>query len=167
MSSIKEKKIAFFCKLLYNSITMKMTARIISAIKEAVDKAGGQLAFSQKTGVRQDSISKYLSGTNKSCEDDTWSRLEPHLRPYLTEGSKSAPLPQKAAPESFVCKITGRDECPMDDGLRKGLYDLTVDFGPGEMADLIKAACNIISSRGDPKSKHDELADRGAAAIAG
>ena len=76
---------------------MYVTEKIIDALNKAIIAAGSQNEFYLHSGVSQQNISGYLSGKTKTIKDDTWVKLEPFIRPYL-----SADIISKVAEERAI-----------------------------------------------------------------
>lgn len=51
---------------------------------QAIEESGSQSALERKTGVKQNNISKYISGQTDSITLAIWEKLSPTLRPFLT-----------------------------------------------------------------------------------
>lgn len=70
---------------------MKLTPEIIKALKAAIEGLGSASELSRKSGVNHRSISQYLSPkiNIRNIELETWLKLEPFLRPYMSTESTS------------------------------------------------------------------------------
>lgn len=60
-------------------------------VKEALRKffdseKARQAEIAEKTGIQQSSISRWISGETKNMGDDSWIKIWPYLKPYLSEG---------------------------------------------------------------------------------
>lgn len=64
---------------------MKLSPAIVAALRKAIEHTGTQTAFAAITGVRQNNLARYLSGTIKKVETETWEKLFPHIKPFMTE----------------------------------------------------------------------------------
>lgn len=69
-------------------IPMYITKEILFALTRAIEEAGSQLEFARITGIKQNSLSRYLSGGTEFIKKKTWLKLEPYLRKYLSEEKK-------------------------------------------------------------------------------
>ena len=58
---------------------IRLRKEMIVAIAEAVEKAGSQMEFERRTGIRQSTINKIINGKSNSIADRTWRDLLPHL----------------------------------------------------------------------------------------
>jgi len=64
---------------------MKITEIIKIALRKAIDDAGSQTNFSQKTGVSDQNISRYLSGKTKEMEYDSFVKIYAEIIKYLPD----------------------------------------------------------------------------------
>ncbi len=64
---------------------MKLSPAIVTALRKAIEHAGTQTAFATLTGVRQNNLARYLSGTIKKVEQETWEKLFPHIKAFMAE----------------------------------------------------------------------------------
>lgn len=62
---------------------MKITKQIQLALEAAVRECGGQVSFSQKTGVGQTTLSRYLTGQITDMRLSSLKKLYPHILPFL------------------------------------------------------------------------------------
>lgn len=58
---------------------IQLKKEMIEAIAEAVERAGSQMEFERKSGIRQSTINKILNGKSRSIADRTWRDLLPYL----------------------------------------------------------------------------------------
>ena len=64
--------------------------QIDSHIKQALSKCfseenGSQLRIAESTGIQQASLSRWISGKNKSMGDHNWLKILPHIKKYLPD----------------------------------------------------------------------------------
>jgi len=96
---------------------MKITPAILTALRSAIEVAGGAGEFSRKSGVDPANISRYLSGRVHSINDDNWLKLARFLLP----GDPEAPaLPRRA---DIIVNTAALRECIKDAMLERNLPD--------------------------------------------
>ena len=62
---------------------MKITKKLLDALKDAIEHAESQSAFAKQLEVDPGCITRYLNGQTKSIDDDVWERLKPILYPHV------------------------------------------------------------------------------------
>lgn len=62
---------------------MRISKQIRSALESAVKKSGGQALFSQKTGIAQPTLSRYLTGQITDMHLSSLKKIYPHILPFL------------------------------------------------------------------------------------
>ena len=67
---------------------MKLTSEIVQAIQMAANELGSQSELAEKVGVSKQNINRYISGKIGKVETETWLKLEPHIRKFLSESSQ-------------------------------------------------------------------------------
>ncbi len=75
---------------------MKVTDDILKAMQKCVDSIGSKNAFARHANVSMTTITKYLTRKTKTINDDTWAKVQPVLRPFMSKES-----PNKQRMEEF------------------------------------------------------------------
>jgi DNA-binding transcriptional regulator YdaS (Cro superfamily) len=86
---------------------MRLTEKIIAAIKEACVQAGNQSAFAQKIGIKHQNISRYLNGAVTEITPKTMGLLFPEIKSFLPEDY----CPEEFLPNTIPNKMQSQD-CP-------------------------------------------------------
>ena len=63
--------------------------KIRQAIAKAIEEIGGQSELSRRTGISQQSFSKYISGFVNQIGDRTWEALFPYIKKYLSSADSA------------------------------------------------------------------------------
>lgn len=66
-----------------------LNEKIRHAIAKAIEEIGGQSELSRRTGISQQSFSKYISGYINQIGDRTWEALFPYIKKHLPSGYSS------------------------------------------------------------------------------
>ena len=110
---------------------MEFTKEMQTAISQACDALGSQRRLSGRSGVPQQNISRYVSGSVGSIDAKNWSKLYPIVCDFLPPGHVPAPIYQtdrltsKLAEENRVLRervayLEGRIDAIMEfGGMRK------------------------------------------------
>lgn len=63
----------------------KIDNTIKDALRQAIEAAGSQKDFERKTGIAQQNLSRYLSGTIPTMTERTWKDIYPYLKSFLPD----------------------------------------------------------------------------------
>lgn len=80
---------------------MLIDNNVLSAFKAFADAKGSLAEASRVVGIHYMLMRKYSTGEVKKVNDENWSKLEPHLRPYLAE-LPSSPIRRVRGPVSLL-----------------------------------------------------------------
>lgn len=83
----------------------KITKEIREALEKAADDLGSQRELAKKANISFSLISKYIRGDVTVLGPGSWSRLSPHLAPYLAQESAKSAFAAKAETVSKMLEI--------------------------------------------------------------
>ena len=63
---------------------------IRTVLQKAVEYYGSQSGLARQTGVSQRNISRWLSGQVDKINGDLWSKVAPHLKPFMPDDFEKA-----------------------------------------------------------------------------
>lgn len=96
----------------------KIDNTIKDALRQAIEAAGSQKDFERKTGIAQQNLSRFLSGTIPTMTERTWKDIYPYLKAYLPEthishisiADKGSEEIERKAREQVIDEIMSMDD---------------------------------------------------------
>ncbi len=82
-----------FHKTLWKGEIMKLTDDLVKALQLCVSGMGSLTEVSRRTGVKIETLSRFLARKSQSIGQDTMDQLMPFLAPYLKGDANQAPEP--------------------------------------------------------------------------
>ena len=93
---------------------MKITDDILKAMHKCVETIGSKNAFAQKANVSITTITKYLTRKTQTINDDTWTRMQPLLRPFLSKEPSAKQQIARLKKEFNLEELTSNEKILLD-----------------------------------------------------
>ncbi len=122
---------------------MKITDDIVRALQTCVDNLGGIAELSRQTGVKIETITRFLTHKTQTIGSDSWKQLQPLIQPMLTRpvsdnGEQPAIIGGTARKHHDLVSLTSDEKILLD-----AFNALPAQLQETKLLELVDLACKV------------------------